>query len=54
MAEEYSLRCSMCGTTQKIDENSSEQLSTAKHGGAVHFCDVCKAKVQYESDQKFK
>ena len=54
MTQEYSLRCSLCGTAQEIEVSSAEELSIAKHGGAVHICNACKAKVQYESDQKFK
>lgn len=53
MAEEYTLRCSLCGTTEAVDGSSVEALSVAKSGAGTHICDLCKRKVQYESEQKF-
>lgn len=52
MAEEYSLRCSLCGASETV-ESSQEQLANAKHGTGTHICELCKRKVQYESEQKF-
>ncbi|MGZ4106599.1 MAG: DUF2197 domain-containing protein [Tumebacillaceae bacterium] len=53
MAEEYTLRCSLCGTTESVDGTSAEQLSSAKSGTGTHICELCKRKVQFESEQKF-
>jgi uncharacterized protein YlaI len=53
MAEEYTLRCSLCGTTEAVDGSSAEALTLAKGGTGTHICDLCKRKVQVESERKF-
>ncbi|MBL0388895.1 hypothetical protein JJB07_20065 [Tumebacillus sp. ITR2] len=55
MANEYALRCTMCGSTSDIEASVIGDLNQAKYGDApVHVCEACKARVQYESEQKFK
>jgi predicted SprT family Zn-dependent metalloprotease len=53
MTQEYTLRCSLCGTESE-GMTSVQELAQAKHGQGVHICEACKAKVQFESEQKFK
>ncbi|WP_161780716.1 hypothetical protein [Tumebacillus flagellatus] len=55
MANEYALRCTMCGSTSEVDGTAVEELNQAKFTDApVHVCEACKARVQYDSEQKFK
>jgi len=55
MANEYALRCSLCGLNQDVDGTAADDLAAAKSGeGSVYICTACQAKVQYESEQKFR
>ncbi|MFD2171374.1 hypothetical protein [Tumebacillus lipolyticus] len=54
MNQEYTLRCSLCGTTHQAEASSIEQLQAAKAGSATFICDPCQRKVQFESEQKYR
>ena len=54
MAEEYALRCSLCGVTHEVEGTSMEELNAAKQGGSLYICEPCKRKVQYDSEQNLK
>jgi hypothetical protein len=55
MAEEYALRCTMCGLTNEVSASAVDQLNVAKNNdGSVYVCDACQLKVRYESEQKYK
>lgn len=54
MNQEYTLRCSLCGTTHEADAASVEQVQAAKEGSSTYICDTCGRKVQFESEQKFR
>lgn len=55
MANEYALRCTICGTTADVEPSAVQDLNQAKYADApVHVCEACKARVQFDSEQKFK
>lgn len=55
MANEYAVRCTMCGTTSDVVATSVEQLNSAKYADTpVHVCEACKARVQFESEHQLK
>jgi len=54
MTSEYALRCILCATSYEVEASNVEELSAAKSEAPVYMCPTCQAKVQYESEQKFK